>query len=40
LQNGMAAIAVFALVLVIAVRLARDVSVFGEAAGGRGPSPK
>jgi hypothetical protein len=35
----MAAIAVFALILVIAVRLARDVSVFGEEAGGRGAPP-
>jgi sugar phosphate permease len=37
LQHGMAAIAVFALVMVIAVRLARDVSVFGEEAGSGSP---
>jgi hypothetical protein len=40
LQHGMAAIAVFALLLVIAVRLARDVSVFGEEAERGGPDRK
>jgi EmrB/QacA subfamily drug resistance transporter len=36
LQNGLGAIAIFALLLLVAVRLARNISIFGEDAVGRG----
>ena len=33
LQNGLGSIAVFALLLLVAVRLARNISIFGEETG-------